>query len=200
MKSTLRPLIFACLLLPSLAFAGTGTRVVKKANETISAKLKIKAAAGSAKEAKLAKEVTSSVRGFLDVDELGRRALKNHWAKITPAQQKEYLDLLRSLVEANYVKGLRANLKYKVHYLGEEAKKDGQILVKTEVKTKRRGRPYTVSVDYLLRKDGGKHRAFDVFTDGVGLVENYRAQFGKLISKYGMDGLLKRMRKKLAKS
>ena len=83
---------------------------------------------------------------------------------------------------------------------GFESAPSGQILVKTEVKTKRRGRPYTVAVDYLLRKDGGKHRAFDVFTDGVGLVENYRAQFGKLISKYGMDGLLKRRRKKLAKS
>jgi ABC-type transporter MlaC component len=34
----------------------------------------------------------------------------------------------------------------------------------------------------------------------VGLVENYRAQFNRIIAKEGFDGLLERMRKKAKKA
>jgi phospholipid transport system substrate-binding protein len=63
----------------------------------------------------------------------------------------------------------------------------------------RRGRPFKIGIDYLLRKDGASWRTFDVITDGVGLVENYRAMFNKIIAKDGIDGLIAKMRAKLAK-
>lgn len=177
---------------------GPGTKAVRKANETITKLLQQKAAPGSAAETKLAVRVTSSVRDFLDVDALGRRSLSDHWKGLSAAQQKEFLDLLRLLIEKNYVKGLRANLEYRVVYVGEKAK-GSDTVVSTEIKTTRRGRPYTISIDYVLRKDGKSLRAWDVVTDGVGLVENYRAQFNKIIARHGFDGLLSRMKKKAAK-
>jgi phospholipid transport system substrate-binding protein len=176
--------------------AGPGTQAVKKANDTIAGLLKQKPAAGSPEEKKLAAKVTTSVREFLDVDELGKRALTDHWAKITPAQQTEFLRLLRALIEDNYVKGLRANVDYQVVYTGEDTRADGATLVKTEIKTQRRGRPLVIKVDYVLVSIGGGLRATDVVTDGVGLVENYRAQFNKIIAKDGFDGLLAKMKKK----
>ena len=42
----------------------------------------------------------------------------------------------------------------------------------------------------------GDVRAFDVRTDGVGLVENYRTMFNKIIAKDGFDGLIAKMKKK----
>ncbi len=188
-------------LMASTAFAehGPGTTAVKTANDRIGELLKQKVKPGSTAEKKLAAEVTSSVRGFLDIDDLGKRSLADHWADLSDAQRNEFQSLLRQLIEKNYIKGLRANLNYKVAYQGEKTKKSGAVVVSTEIKTKRRGRPYTVSIDYILQKQDGKLRAFDVVTDGVGLVKNYRAQFNKLIAKRGFDGLLKRMRKKAAK-
>ena len=47
-----------------------------------------------------------------------------------------------------------------------------------------------------LKKDGGKLKAWDVKTDGVGLVENYKTQFNNIIAKEGFDGLINRMKKK----
>jgi phospholipid transport system substrate-binding protein len=52
-----------------------------------------------------------------------------------------------------------------------------------------------LKLEYVLRQDGGTWRAYDVVTDGVGLVENYRAQFNKIIAKEGFDGLIARMQK-----
>jgi phospholipid transport system substrate-binding protein len=176
--------------------SGPGTTAVKSANEKISALLKQKPAAGSKEEKELAGKVTTSVRDFLDIDELGKRAMADQWSKLSKDQQTEFLSTLRALIEDNYVRGLRANLQYSVDYTGESTDKDGNVLVTTTVNTKRRGRPFKISVDYVLKKDGNKLKAWDVKTDGVGLVENYRAQFNKIIAKDGFSGLIARMKKK----
>jgi len=178
--------------------AGPGTQAVKTANETIAGLLKQKVAAGSKDEKDLAAKVTTSVRSFLDIDQLGKRAMVDNWSKLNKTQQDQFLSLLRELIEDNYVRGLRANLEYQVDYTGESTDKDGNLTVTTKINTKRKGRPYVIAVDYVLIKDGDKLRAWDVKTDGVGLVENYRTMFDKIVDKDGFDGLIAKMKKKQA--
>jgi phospholipid transport system substrate-binding protein len=177
---------------------GPGTTAVKSANDTISGLLKQKVAAGSAEEKALATKMTTSVRSFLDIDELGKRAMVDQWKKLSPQQQQQFLTVLRDLIESNYVKGMRSNLEYAVDYTGESTDKDGNVIVTTAIQTKRKGRPYTIEVDYVLVKEGAAMRAWDVKTDGVGLVENYRSMFNKIIDKEGFDGLIGKMKKKQA--
>ena len=182
------------------AFAGTkagpGSTAVKAANDKIATLLKQKSAAGSKQEKELAAKVMTSVRDFLDIDELGKRAMADQWAKLTPAQQLEFLSTLRALIEDNYVRGLRANLSFTVDYTGESTDKDGNVLVTTVINTKRKGRPFKIQIDYVLKQQGDKLKAFDVKTDGVGLVANYRTQFNKIVDKEGFSGLIARMKKK----
>ena len=182
------------------AKSGPGTQVVKSANDTIAGLLKQKVAAGSKEEKELATKVTTSVRSFLDIDQLGKRAMVDNWAKLSKPQQDQFLALLRALIEDNYIRGLRANVEYQTDYSGESTDKDGNVVVTTKINTKRRGRPYTIEVDYVLIKDGGTLRAWDIKTDGVGLVENYRSMFDKIMDKDGFDGLLAKMKKKQASS
>jgi len=120
-----RSILLVCLVLgvaaaPAVAQkSGPGTQAVKAANDTIAGLLKQKVAAGSKEEKDLAAKVTTSVRSFLDIDQLGKRAMVDNWGKLSKAQQDEFLGLLRSLIEDNYVRGLRANLDYAVDYSGE---------------------------------------------------------------------------------
>ena len=188
----------ALFAVPAFAKTGPGTQAVKQANDTISALLKQKAAPGSKQEKELAAKVTTSVRGFLDIDQLGKRAMVDQWSKLSKEQQTQFLTLLRELIEANYVKGLRANLSYTVDYVSETTDKDGNVVVTTKVNTQRKGRPYSIEVVYVLVKDGDKLRAFDVKTDGVGLIDNYRTMFNKVIAKDGFAGLIEKMKKKQA--
>lgn len=197
---TLLILLFAVPVFAGEAKTGAGTTVVKSANEKIAALLKQKATPGSKEEKDLATKVTTSVRDFLDIDELGKRAMANQWTKLTAAQQTEFLTTLRALIEDNYVRGLRANLEYSVDYTGESNDTDGNTIATTSINTKRHGHPYKIEVDYVLKKDGDKLKAWDVKTDGVGLVENYKEQFDKIIGKEGFDGLIARMKKKQSSS
>jgi phospholipid transport system substrate-binding protein len=182
---------------PAPAKDGPGTAAVRQANTTISGLLKQKVAPGSKEEKELAGKVTASVRNFIDIDQLGKRAMTDQWAKLSKAQQDQFLALLRELIEENYVRGLRANLEYTVSYAGESADKDGNVNVATKITAQRKGRPYSIAIDYVLAKEGDKLRAFDIKTDGVGLVENYRTSFNKIVEKDGFDGLIGKMNKKL---
>jgi phospholipid transport system substrate-binding protein len=184
---------------PAFAEDGPGTVAVRRANDSVTALLKQKPPPGSEAEKKLAAEISAQLKSFLDIEKLGERALGEHYKGLSAAQKKQYLTLLRELVEGNYIKAMRSDSTYQVSYLKEEDK-DGSRVVSTELELQRNGRPEKMSVDYVLQKEGDTWRAFDLITDGVGLVENYRAQFNKIIAKEGVAGLLDRMRKKKAQN
>ncbi len=180
---------------------GTALAAVKAANETIAKQLRQKPSPGSDEEAKLAKAVTETVRGFIDLDILATRAINEaQWAAATEVQRKEYLVVLRSLLEDNYVRGMRSNLDFTVDYVGEfAAPANNAVIVQTVIKAKRKGRPYSIKVDYTVEADPARGvYVVDIATDGVGLIANYRDQFTKIINKDGFDGLLAKMKKKQA--
>jgi phospholipid transport system substrate-binding protein len=198
MKTWIVVMTAALFAVPSFAETkpGPGTSAVRSANDKISGLLRQKASPGSKEEKDLAAKVTTSVRDLLDIDELGKRAMVDNWSKLSKEQQKEFLDTLRSLIEDNYVKGLRTNLQYSVDYTGESTDGSGNVVVTTTINTTKHKRPFKIEIDYVLKKDGDKLKAFDVKTDGVGLVDNYRSQFDKIIDKDGFNGLITKMKKK----
>lgn len=171
------------------AKAGPGTTAVKQANDQIAGLIKKKAPAA---------EMHKSVRSILDIDALGKAAMTNQWAKLKPAEQTDFLKILRELIEANYVNIQQANVNYTTDYTGETTNKDGNIVVNTKVKAQRKGRPVTLAIDYVLVKNGANHQIFDVVTDGIGLVDNYRQMFDKIMKDKGFSGLMDKMKAKLA--
>ena len=96
------------------------------------------------------------------------------------------------------MKGLRSNLDYAVAYTGETQDAAGNTVVHTSIKTKAKGRPVEIKVDYVVVKQGDKLRAFDVVTDDVGLVDNYKSTFNKIMEKDGFSGLMAKIKKKQA--
>jgi phospholipid transport system substrate-binding protein len=176
---------------------GPASARVRAVNAAVVALLRQKPEPGSPAEKQVTAEISKVVGGFLDVGALGKSALADHWSKLSRAQQTEFSKLLASLVENSYVRALRSNLDYEVKYQSETVR-GAERVVTTEVTAVRNGRPQTIGIEYVLRPSGGTLRAVDVITDGVGIVENYRAQFNKIIAKEGFDGLIDRMKKKQA--
>lgn len=199
MRTLFQSLLVALALVFSapVAFAADqpGTATVRQVNDKLQTLLKKKTAPGSAEEKQQAAEINAKLKDFLDVDELGHRAMRDNWSKLTPAQQAEFTKLLREIVESHYVHALRSELDYTVNYLGEKPQGD-ETTVSTELRLTKNGKKQVIGIDYALHKDKGNWRVVDIVTDGVGLVENYRAQFNQVIAKEGVEGLLARMRKK----
>jgi phospholipid transport system substrate-binding protein len=167
---------------------GPGATVVKTANDNVAKLLAQKAPPA---------QVIAAVGTFLDVDQLGRAAMVNHWAKLKPNEQADFLKVLNNLIKTNYINAQQANLQYTVDYVGESTNMQGHIVVKTKIKTQKNNRPFVLPVDYVLVKNGSTWMAFDVITDGVGLVANYRQTFDKVIKDKGFSGLMSVMNNKL---
>ena len=63
--------------------------------------------------------------------------------------------------------------------------------------TTSKGKKVNVALEYKMIWKNGRWVVYDVITDEQSLLENYRAEFNKIINKDGFDALLKRMKKKL---
>ena len=150
-------------------------------------------------------EVQKIVGGFLDFEELARRSLSRHWDKLTPKQRTEFIKTLRELVERNYIRQLYGQPDYDLKLEREERTAGGnEATVWGTLHASSKGKKVTMELEYkFLRKapaGGGPPRwvVYDVITDDLSLLENYRAEFNKVIARESFDALLAKMKKKLA--
>jgi ABC-type transporter MlaC component len=169
---------------------------LKKSNDQLDKLLKKKYPNWSPEADAQKADVRKLVGGFLDYRELARRALGKHWDTLKPAQRQDFVTTLRELVERSYLKQVRGDPSYNIKYLKEE-KKDGEASVEATLTTLTRGKKVSVALVYKVIYKDGRWLVYDVITDEQSMLENYRAEFNKIINKDGFDALLKRMKKKL---
>jgi phospholipid transport system substrate-binding protein len=152
------------------------------------------------KDGPVDKEAVRSLASELfDYRELARRAMAQHWDKLKPPQQEEFVKTFSQMIEKNYVKQLRSNIDYEVAYKDENIT-DSDAVVATIVKVRTKGKSTDVSIDYKLHKNGADWRVYDLVTDEVSMVRNYRNQFNKIITTESYDALLQKMRKRIAEA
>ena len=186
-------------ILALVLLAGSPMSMLKKSNEEVRTILKQQKGASSATPEQKQK-IKKIVNGFLDYEELAKRSLGDEWGKLTPAQRNEFVQVFRDLIERNYVKQLRSNVDYQIDYKDEQVA-DSEATVHSVVKAQRKGRSAETTVDYKLSNKGGDRWAvYDVITDDVSLLRNYRSEFGRIIKRDGFPALLAKMKKKLAET
>ncbi len=134
--------------------------------------------------------------GSIDLDLVARLILARHWRTADEAQQAEYLKLFRAYA--------LDSLASKLHiYNGQEfeitdsrpaGKKDA--VVRTLIHSP--DRP-SLHVDWRIRekKDGGLV-AIDLIVESVSLIVTQRSEFGAVVERRGIDGLLEELRQRIS--
>jgi phospholipid transport system substrate-binding protein len=141
-------------------------------------------------------EVRKVVGAFLDYAELGRRSLARHWDTLTGKQRDDFVNTLRDLVERSYLKQVHGSPNYTIKY-DKEQKLGNEAVVDATLHTTARGKKVEVALEYKMLGKNGRWVVYDVLTDEQSMLENYRAEFNKIINKDGFDALVNRMKKKL---
>ena len=127
-----------------------------------------------------------------DFAEMAKRALGPEWRRRSPEEQKEFVKLFTTLLEQAYLDKIESYNGEKVQYLREREDNNS-----AEVATKiidNKGREF--SVNYRLHNVNGDWKVYDVVIEDISLVNNYRAQFNRVLAKDSFDELLTRMREK----
>jgi phospholipid transport system substrate-binding protein len=144
-------------------------------------------------------EMRKIVNGFLDFEELAHRSLARHWEPLTAKQRSEFVAVLRDLIERNYIKQVHGQPNYDLRFT-KEAITGSEATVDATLDAQNQGKKVAVEMEYKLLFKGNRWLVYDVITDEQSMLENYRAEFNKVISKESFDALLKRMRKRLEKT
>jgi phospholipid transport system substrate-binding protein len=145
---------------------------------------------------KRAEELTELLGEFLDYQRLSELSLDTEWDKRSKKELDQFVSLLRQLVERQYQRNMESTLEYKVKWVGSEPVEDG-IKVKSSARSIKKKRQPPITIDYSMSPSGNEWKVFDIFTDDVSLVKNYKRQFRRVIRDEGWDGLIERMEKKL---
>ncbi len=168
---------------------------LKKSNAALNKLLQRKHAAWSPEAEVQKNEVRKLVGSFLDYGELSRRALGRHWEGLAQKDKDDFVNTLRELVERSYLSQVHGNPNYEIKYDKEDVS-GSEAKVTAVLNTVARGKKVAVALEYrLLYKS--RWVVYDVVTDEQSLLENYRAEFNKIIIKESFEALLKKMKKKL---
>jgi phospholipid transport system substrate-binding protein len=165
-------------------------------NDAIARILRSHAPPGSPEERAARDQLTAIANRLLDYDELARLSLGPHWRELSPDQRREFTATLRELIERHYVEQLRTNLDYEVVYRGQKWRGD-RATVDTTMKVHTRGKSTNVDVAYALRWSDGRWRVYDVVTDDVSMLVNYRVEFDRIIRRDGYPRLIEKMKRRI---
>lgn len=142
--------------------------------------------------------VSRILNEMIDVDELARRALEPLWSQRTPAEQQEFVGLLRQLIERNYRNNLDRTVDWTVRYEPEQINEaDGTAVVRTVARSRDDARAAPVSIEYRLRRNGDRWVVYDLVTNRASLVQTYHDSYTRILRERGFPELIRRMRNRL---
>jgi phospholipid transport system substrate-binding protein len=135
------------------------------------------------------KEIISS---RFDFSEMAKRSLGPHWQKRTPEEQKEFVQLFTGLLEQAYLDNIQSYNGEKVRFVNERQDQD-----LAEISTKIiNNKGEEAALNYRLRNTNGDWKVFDVAIEDISLVNNYRAQFNRVLARSSYAELLEIMKQK----
>ncbi|MCF8104369.1 MAG: ABC transporter substrate-binding protein [Desulfohalobiaceae bacterium] len=134
---------------------------------------------------------------------MSRMSLGHHWQKLTEKQQNEFVDLYTRLLETNYFGKIVEHFEDIKGYSSDKVRVVDETVFssrKAEVKTVIQHEGEHIPVDYRLVLRNGDWKIYDVYVEGVSLINNYRKQFHEILVKKTAQEMLQSLREKVQKN
>ncbi|HEY3150599.1 MAG TPA: ABC transporter substrate-binding protein [Candidatus Binatia bacterium] len=130
------------------------------------------------------------INSRFDFSEMTKRSLGAHWNALEANEQQEFIDAYTQMVLRFFGRSVRAAGDETIQYKREI--RDG-ILASVETKVVSGSRD-DFAIDYRLHDIDGQWKVYDMLIDHISIVNNYRAQFERVIAKSSVKELLQRMK------
>lgn len=141
--------------------------------------------------------IRSATKVMFDFDRIAKRATgRYHWENsFTPQQRQEFTDLFAQFLGNMYLARISGDLKeIKVEYLNQDI---DQKRKRAKVKTLTISSDGNINVEYSMRLKKGHWKIYDVYVEGVSLVQNYQSQFRDLFEKESASQIIDRLKRKI---
>jgi phospholipid transport system substrate-binding protein len=141
----------------------------------------------------LQQEIRPVVDRYFDFEAIAKRALGPRWNQESVDKQQEFTREFSKLLFNTYLAQIEKYTDERIIY-GKPHVSGDEAVVPTRIVGGQGG----INVDYYVHLKDGYWKAYDVAIEGVGLVNNYRAQFNAILSRSSFDDLLRQLRQKVA--
>lgn len=137
------------------------------------------------------KKISTIVSPIFDYPVMAKLALgREHWPKLTPAQQKKFTELFIKQLKTSYREKITLYTNEDVEFKPAVRKKS-LIHIPMELISKDK----KVTIIHKMRKVGKKWKIYDVDIQGVSILLTYRSQFDDILRKGTVEDLLSKMEK-----
>lgn len=143
------------------------------------------------REAKLKAIITP----VFDYDEVARRTLASHWNERSAAERKEFTSLLRAFLEKIYSDRIALYDGERLVFTREHIDQEFAEVESKIINRKNRENDANLVI-YRLKRSNGKWKVYDAVVENISIVNNYRSQFHRVISKSSFEELKRMLRKK----
>jgi phospholipid transport system substrate-binding protein len=132
------------------------------------------------------------LRNGFDMNFIARFVLGKHWRELNAEQQAEYLDVFSEYVLQTYSRRLGGYAGQTFAVLGARAAGQQDVIVQTRIDQPSGGPP--ILADWRVRPGAGGYRIVDVIVEGVSMAVTQRAEFGAVVQRGGVAGLVEALR------
>jgi phospholipid transport system substrate-binding protein len=180
------------LSVPVRALASEPLELLKSAAERVIVVLKDPRLKAAERKKERVEQLKAIINPIFDYEEVARRTLAAHWRRRSAAEQEEFTKLFRAFLEKIYSD--RIGLYEGEHVVFGQETVDQEY---AEVEAKLISLKDEESrVLYRLKRSNGKWKVYDAVVENISIVNNYRSQFDRVISKSSFDELKRMLREK----
>jgi phospholipid transport system substrate-binding protein len=177
---------------PSMLLAGAPTEEIQKTVDKAVAVLKNPGLKSDGKKKERRDQIRQALLPRFDFTEMARRSLGAHWRQRTPEEQREFVALFSDLLERAYIERIEGFNDEKFVYTRERQDRD-YAEVDAKIQTPK-GEEFSIS--YKLHLADQNWKVYDVVIENISLVNNYRDQFNRVITKSSYEELIRRIKDK----
>lgn len=128
-----------------------------------------------------------------DYAELSRSTLSRYWDKLNPEQQKEFMQLYRTLLENVYLDLILSYKDQEVTFGKERSLGENKV----EVDTKLISGSTDTPINFRMILKNPDWLIYDFVIENISVVSNYRSQFGRILTKQSPEEMLASLRKQV---
>ena len=131
------------------------------------------------------------LREGFDMDFIGRFVLGKYWREMSPEQRTEYLEVFSEYVLQTYSRRFGGYAGQTFAISGARAAGQQDAMVQTRI-DQPSGPP--IFADWRVRVVPGGYRIVDVMVEGVSMAVTQRSEFGAVVQRDGVAGLIEALR------
>jgi phospholipid transport system substrate-binding protein len=184
--------LLCCLLLPAASRADSPTEQVRATVDKVLTIVRSPQPKSKAQIKAQRARLLEVIYPRFDFTEMAKRSLGPHWARRTPAEQREFVEIFAALMGRAYAGNIESYTSQNVLYT-RESEEQNYAQVDTRIVSDKQP---PLTINYKLHSVDKEWKVYDLVIEDISVVNNYRSQFDRVIARSSFAELVRTMKEK----